>query len=198
MFRKLTLDIGQILPSFTECIGQLYQGTLRATEQLSTKEWVMVGTLGDDSLSGIIQACHRIRVVHEALSIAPVFGLRIRDSGLLAQNYDKGMDRYIRKFGPVRPRQARPRVNPGSLYYPNEFSYVFEKYWNHLPCLDPHPDFADESEYAQGCMTLFSQDVSRMPTADTLIIIITLTWSHKAAQVSRIHAYVEDMEGQEA
>jgi hypothetical protein len=42
-----------------------------------------------------------------------------------------------------------PRQDPGYLFYPNEFSHVFEKYWDHLDCLGQHPDFENEPEYTR-------------------------------------------------
>jgi hypothetical protein len=60
-----------------------------------------------------------------------------------------------------------PRQIPGYLYYPNEFSHVFEKYWDQFACLDQRPDFASESEYAQYCMTLFSRGLSGMASQGT-------------------------------
>jgi hypothetical protein len=54
-----------------------------------------------------------------------------------------------------QPRKALPRQDPGHLYYPNEVSHVFEKYWDHVACLDRHLDFQKESEVTQFCMTLF-------------------------------------------
>jgi hypothetical protein len=53
------------------------------------------------------------------------------------------------------------------LFYPNEFSHVFEKYWDYLGCLDQHPDFESESLYSQYCMTLFSRELSGMATQGT-------------------------------
>jgi hypothetical protein len=61
-----------------------------------------------------------------------------------------------------QPRKALPRKDPGHLFCPNDVSDVFEKYWNHLTCLDRHPDFAAESEITQFCMTLFSEGLAKM------------------------------------
>jgi hypothetical protein len=53
------------------------------------------------------------------------------------------------------------------LFYPNEFSHVFEKYWDCLACLDQHPDFKNDPEYTQYCMTLFSRGLSGMAAQGT-------------------------------
>jgi hypothetical protein len=66
----------------------------------------------------------------------------------------------VSSWATFQPRQAKPRQDPGFLLYPNEFSHVFEKYWDHLAGLDRHPDFERESEYPRYCMTLFSRGLS--------------------------------------
>jgi hypothetical protein len=59
-----------------------------------------------------------------------------------------------------QPRKDKPRTNAGHLFYPDESSNVFEKYWNHLGCLDQPLEFESELEYTRYCMTLFSQGLS--------------------------------------
>jgi hypothetical protein len=66
-----------------------------------------------------------------------------------------------------QPRKALSQKDPGLLHYPNKFSHVFDKYWDHLSCLDQHPDFASESEYTRHRMTLFSQGISAMASQGT-------------------------------
>jgi hypothetical protein len=43
---------------------------------------------------------------------------------------------------------------------------VFEKYWNYLPNLEERPEFCQESEFTQGCMTHFSSALSRLGLTD--------------------------------
>jgi hypothetical protein len=38
-----------------------------------------------------------------------------------------------------QPRKAKLRTDSDFLYYPNEFYHVFEKFWDHIACLDQHP-----------------------------------------------------------
>jgi hypothetical protein len=61
-----------------------------------------------------------------------------------------------------QPRQTKPREDPGQLFYPNEYSHVFEKDPDYLPCLDQHPGFKNESQCSQYHMILFSQALSGM------------------------------------
>jgi hypothetical protein len=52
------------------------------------------------------------------------------------------------------------------LYYPAEFSHIFEKYWNHLPNLYEHPDFTSETPFCQEQMNRFSEALSTMDLSD--------------------------------
>jgi hypothetical protein len=79
---------------------------MKGTEQLQTAEWAMIGYLGDDSLSGVIPVYHRLQESPNSAQIASSFNLRIQDSGRKAQDYDKGFDRFIRKFDPEERMSA--------------------------------------------------------------------------------------------
>jgi hypothetical protein len=50
----------------------------------------------------------------------------------------------------------------GELYYPAEFSHVFEKYWDFLPNLEGHPGFSEESPYCREQLARFSRTLSGM------------------------------------
>jgi hypothetical protein len=73
---------------------------------------------------------------------------------------EKALWTGLSKWATFRPRQKRPRQDPGRLHCPNKSSHLFGKYWDYLPCLDKHPDFSSESEYTQRHMPLFSQGLS--------------------------------------
>jgi hypothetical protein len=65
-----------------------------------------------------------------------------------------------------QPRRNKPRLVPGRPYYPAEFSHVFEKYWDCLPELPKHPDFASESSFCQDQMSRFSAALSTMDLSE--------------------------------
>jgi hypothetical protein len=58
--RKQTPIAAQVWPTFGECIDKLYQRQLKVTEQLRTSELAIAGSLGNDSLSGVIPADYRL------------------------------------------------------------------------------------------------------------------------------------------
>jgi hypothetical protein len=61
-----------------------------------------------------------------------------------------------------QPRLRQPRKPPGRLFYPVEYSHVFEKYWDYLPNLTNHTDFVNESPFRQEQMQRFSSALSAM------------------------------------
>jgi hypothetical protein len=72
---------------------------MRLIEQRTAREWGMIGSIGHDKPSGTIRQKHRVQPAQEVLA----WNLRILDTGLKTQNYDKGLERFIRKFGPAVP-----------------------------------------------------------------------------------------------
>jgi hypothetical protein len=80
------------------CIYTLYQGRYWLTEQLVTAEWAMIESLGDKTISGMIPQHYRAQTNPEAAGTERAFVERIYEAGLKIQNYDKGFDKFVRKF----------------------------------------------------------------------------------------------------
>jgi hypothetical protein len=177
----------------------------------------MIGVLSDGVASSTISERHQA-VLDESLAMqAEAWNQRLADAARKTQDYDKGLERFVRKFDPdqemeatiaiakgvhqdhrpavrttqqkrrclllgtiyghtdeealwyalmewacLQLRKKRPRQYPGDLFYPEEQSHVFEKYWNHLPNLEEHPEFCHESVFTQGCPRHFSSPLSRL------------------------------------
>jgi hypothetical protein len=75
---------------------------------------------------------------------------------------DEALWTAMSSWATFQPRHNMPRSELGQLYYPNESSHVFEKYWDFLPNLCDHPDFSNETPYCQELMTRFSAALSTM------------------------------------
>jgi hypothetical protein len=104
--RRQTPDTSQILPSLGDRTGKLYQGRMKVTEQLQTTEGAIIESLGNDSLTGVIPPHNRQQASAKALASTSAFDLRIRDAALETRNYDKRLDRFIRKFDPDEEMKA--------------------------------------------------------------------------------------------
>jgi hypothetical protein len=51
---------------------------------------------------------------------------------------------------------------PGKLFYPDEASHIFTKYWDYLTNLPSHPDFASETPICQEPMSKFSKALRKL------------------------------------
>jgi hypothetical protein len=89
----------------------------------------------------------------------------------------------LASWASFQPRKRTPRLVPGQLYHPAEYSHVLEKYWNHLPNLCEHPDFAKEPLFCQGQMDRFSEALSTMDLSG-FAPLVSAGGSDKAVQVT--------------
>jgi hypothetical protein len=97
------------LQSLEQSLQILYPGGIKCTERLGTKEWALIGAIN----GGEIPASHRL-VQQEPITVHPeAWNSEIFDAGLKTQNYDKGFDRFVRKFNPDEPMSAVMSVEKG-------------------------------------------------------------------------------------
>jgi hypothetical protein len=80
--RTQTLDKSIVLGICGIYFQELYQGRMKLTEQLTTRKWDIVGSIGNGELSGIIPQKHRARPAPEILSQFIAYNLRIQEAGL--------------------------------------------------------------------------------------------------------------------
>jgi hypothetical protein len=190
----------------------MYKGRYRVLEEVPTREWILIAAIGDENRCGMIPIQYRLPPSEATPSEIKAVHDRILETALRTQNYDRGLDKFVRKYDNLeamlatlaiqkgwqgdygwaifmkqgskrcllldtldglpdeevfwtaltswaifKPRDDSPRKFPGRLYYPDEFSHVVHKYWNHLFNLPIHPDFVNESPICKERMTLFSQ-----------------------------------------
>jgi hypothetical protein len=57
------------------------------------------------------------------------------------------------------------------LYYPAEYSYIFEKYWDQSNNLADDPEFSDESSFTQDCMNRYAAALSSMNLEDFVPLV---------------------------
>jgi hypothetical protein len=180
------------------CLNALYQGRYTIREQVASREWAFIGAIGSETEVGEIPIQFRSELPQVSQAEIEAIHGRILEAGLRTQNYDKGLDKFVRKFegkeamsatvavhsgwqgdhgwavcvkqGPRRcllldtvdglssekvlwtalasratftPRLAKGSRQrfPGRLFFPEEASHIFTKYWHHLADLSSHPVF---------------------------------------------------------
>jgi hypothetical protein len=65
-----------------------------------------------------------------------------------------------------QPRLKRPQREPGRLFYPAEYSHVFEKCWHDLDNPEDHPEFSQETSFTQDCMRHYTVALISMNLSD--------------------------------
>jgi hypothetical protein len=68
----------------------------------------------------------------------------------------------LASWATFNPRKASKRRFPGRLFYPNEATHIFTKYWDHLAEPSSHPDFSSESPICQAEMVRFSEGLRKL------------------------------------
>jgi hypothetical protein len=86
---------------------------MKFTEQLSTREWALIAAFGDDPCSGLVSTRHRAQPDLEKLPQFIAMSLTVQEAGLRTQNYDKGLQRVIRKFNPDEPMATTTAIDCG-------------------------------------------------------------------------------------
>jgi hypothetical protein len=172
----------------------------------------LVASFGDENKQGVIPIEYRLSAPKATPTEIKAVHARVLETALRTQNYDRGLDQFVRKsenaeamsatlaiqpgwqgehgwaifmkqgtkrcllldtvygltddeviwtamacWAIFKPRDESPRKYPGRLYYPDQFTHVIQKYWEHLFNLPSHPDFANESPICQERMIIFSQ-----------------------------------------
>jgi hypothetical protein len=72
----------------------------------------------------------------------------------------------MKDWAQLQPRLSKPRVDPGLLFFPAEFTHIVEKYWDVLDDPSSHPD-ADPNAHYFSSMKSMSEALSSM-IRDTL------------------------------
>jgi hypothetical protein len=99
-FRSVANDAKERIIS---CIHTLYQGRYWLMEQLITGEWAMIGSLGEkpipgvEAVSGEISRHYWAETRAGATGTEVAFHHRIHEAALKTQNYDKGLEKFVRK-----------------------------------------------------------------------------------------------------
>jgi hypothetical protein len=102
------------LPVVEQYLQTLYNGQVVCTARLLGTEWATIGALGDGISSGEIPAKHRV-IRDDSVKIqAEAWNQRIRDAGLKTQNYDKGFERFVRKFYPDQEMESTIAIVKGA------------------------------------------------------------------------------------
>jgi hypothetical protein len=209
---RSTLTGAAAVTEMSQILGILYQNRYQIEQRVPSREWALVGSFG----GGAIPMYYCLDLPEVPVETMVGTNEAILEACLRTQNYDKGFDKFIRKFdcdqemsavvsiesglqgdhgwavafkqGPRRcllldttdglskdetlwlalsawamfePRHKSRRQFPGTLYYPDEASHVFETCWDYLGDLSSAPGFEQCSPICQQAMRVFSEALNR-------------------------------------
>jgi hypothetical protein len=209
---RSTLKGAAAVSEMSQVLGILYQNRYQIDVKLPSREWALIGSFGGGQIP--IHYCLDLPEVPVETMVGT--NEAILEACLRTQNYDKGFDKFIRKFdsdqemsavvsiesglqgdhgwavafkqGPrrcllldttdslskdetlwlalsawatIELRHKSRRQFPGTLYYPDEASHIFEECWNHLGDLSKVAGFVQCSPICQQPMQTFSQALKR-------------------------------------
>jgi hypothetical protein len=92
-------------------LNVLYQGRYTVREEVPSKAWALAGSIGDGTQVGEIPIAYRNELQQSPL-IESAYKT-ILEAGLRTQNYDKGTDKFVRKFNPDQEMSAVVTVHSG-------------------------------------------------------------------------------------
>jgi hypothetical protein len=233
---RSTLQGEAALSEMTQVLGLLYQNRYSISEEVPSREWALVGSFGD----GVIPIQYRLELPQASLQRMVAANGAILDAALKTQNYDKGLEKFVRKFNPeeecsaviaiesgfqgdhgwavafkqgprrylildtadglteeevfwgtlsawatFQPRQKAQRESPGTLYYPDAASHVFEECWQYLENLSAMPSFSSKSPICQAAMLAFSEGLSHFTIDSSWLPLPTAEAPEKLAKIAQ-------------
>jgi hypothetical protein len=106
---RTTLKDEAALLEMSAVLGILYQNRYAITEEVPSREWAIVGSFGD----GEVPLRYRLPQPQMNYSEVVAVNLSILEAGLKTQNYDKGIDKFGRKFDPEEELSAAVAIHTG-------------------------------------------------------------------------------------
>jgi hypothetical protein len=91
----------------------MYQGRYGIVERVATREWGLVASIGDGNKVGQIPIQYRFPEPQANLSEIRAIHQRILDACLRTQNYDRGLDKFVRKYEKLEAMTATLEIQPG-------------------------------------------------------------------------------------
>jgi hypothetical protein len=107
-----------------------------------------------------------IKGAHHEHGTAVYFTQGTRRCLLLDTTYGLSADEVLWytlfSWAKFQPRLKRPRKEPGRLFYPAEYSHVFERYCQDLDNPVDHSGFSQETSFTQDCMRHYAVALSTL------------------------------------
>jgi hypothetical protein len=91
----------------------MYQGRYQVLEEVPTKERILVAAIGDDERRGEVPIQYRLPPLEISLRDIKAAHDRILETALRTQNYDRGLDKFVRKYENLEAMSATLAIQKG-------------------------------------------------------------------------------------
>jgi hypothetical protein len=95
------------------CLCTMCQGKYVIIERVATREWGLVASIGDKDRVGQIPIQYRLPEPQVSPSEIRAIHQRVLDACLRTQNYDRGLDKFARKFERLEAMSATVAIQQG-------------------------------------------------------------------------------------
>jgi hypothetical protein len=97
----------------TEGLNSLYSGRYQVLEEVATREWALVASFGDDSKAGAIPTFSRFPMPKVSPREIKAIHARLLETAARTQNYDRGLDKFVRKYKNLEAMSATLAIQRG-------------------------------------------------------------------------------------
>jgi hypothetical protein len=110
---KLRTTASNPIDQVNEGIASMYRGRYRIIEEVPSREWALVASFGDDSQAGAIPTFHRFPMPKASPQEIKAIHARLLETALRTQNYDRGLDKFVRKYENLEAMSATLAIQRG-------------------------------------------------------------------------------------
>jgi hypothetical protein len=110
---KLRTTAPNPLEQVAEGIASMYRGRYRIIGEVPTREWALVASFGDDDKQGFVPIHYKLPMPNATPQEIKAVHARLLETALRTQNYDRGLDKFVRKYENLEAMSATLAIQRG-------------------------------------------------------------------------------------
>jgi hypothetical protein len=91
----------------------MYGGRYQIVEEVATREWALVASFGDRLQAGAIPTFYRFPMPKVSPREIKAVHARLLETAARTQNYDRGLDKFVRKYENLEAMSATLAIQRG-------------------------------------------------------------------------------------
>jgi hypothetical protein len=110
---QLRTTLADPISQIVEGLTSLYGGRYHIVEEVATREWALVAAFGSDSIAGAIPTFYRFSLPKVTPQQIKAIHARLLETAARTQNYDRGLDKFVRKYKNLEAMSATVAIQRG-------------------------------------------------------------------------------------